>query len=416
MEDASLLPDLPTTPEARAEYIKAAQQARSFKALSALFQAELQASPTFQRAMKPYFAGGHVHFAAFYANAKTVAYLKGPLALQRQEERFLEYREAAAEHLWEIQQKKLFDLQCQWRAEQVTLPGIRHAHEFEQWGTYLKECPWLPPITAEEVAVYEAYLRSGRYEPERNWAWQGYDNYRRAAGLSSDEEDADEEEADEEEAAAESARRALPAWYVFHNAYTGAGALLALPDIRGAKEQRYLDLTNADKEEKLAAQCAAGNFADSLPWPPFSLNIHNIGPYFDQFEPTADLPRLHRWRTAASAYDAHKWGVVSDATHWMDRALKEAAEPWPIAANADWRVAVAETGIRYWAHQLAEVIGGVWREQEQNRALGLPVTPPKQYGARPPFAEIDWAEEESYYPKFILRGRELAGELRDFNF
>ncbi len=413
MENDPLLPDLPTTPEARAAYIKTAQQAHDFKALSTLFQAELVALPAFQRAMEPYFAGGHAHFAGFYASAKTVAYLKGPLALQRQEARFLEYREAAAQHLWEIQQKKLFDLQCQWRAEQVTLPGLRHAHEFEQWGEYLEYCPWLPPITADEVAIYEAYLRSGRYEPERNWAWQAYDDYRRAAGLLPDESADEDEEGDEE---ATSSRRALPAWYVFHNEYTGAGALLALPDVRGAKERRYLDLTNADKEEKLAAQRAAGNFAASLPWPPFKLNIQTIGPYFDQFEPAADLPRLHRWRTAAADHDAHTWGVLNDATYWIERALSEAVEPWPIAAHADWRVAVVEAGIRYWAHQLAGVIGDVWREQEQNRALGLPVTPPKQYGTRRPFADLDWAEEETYYPKFILRGRELAGEPRDFNF
>ena len=72
--------------------------------------------------------------------------------------------------------------------------------------------------------------------------------------------------------------------------------------------------------------------------------------------------------------------------------------------------------MRAWGHQLAEVLTAVWQEEEQNRALGLPLTGPKKYGDRPPFAELNWAEEETYHPKFILRGRELAGEPRDFSF
>ena len=72
--------------------------------------------------------------------------------------------------------------------------------------------------------------------------------------------------------------------------------------------------------------------------------------------------------------------------------------------------------MRAWGHQLADMLAEAWHEQEQNRGLGLPVTGPKLYGKRPPFAELDLAREESYQPKFILRGRKLAGEPRDFNF
>ena len=51
-----------------------------------------------------------------------------------------------------------------------------------------------------------------------------------------------------------------------------------------------------------------------------------------------------------------------------------------------------------------------------HRAWGLSVTGPRVYDDRRPFVELDWAEEETYQPKFIVRGRELAGEPRDFNF
>ena len=329
----------------------------------------------------------------------------------------MEIREAAAHHLWDIQQKKLFDLQCRWRAEQITLPGVRHTQEFRQWEKYIEYCPWLPPITADEVALYQAYLRSDAYEPSRNWRWQDYDTFRRTAESDGDgdEDDRDEDDGDGYEAAERGAYSVLPAWYRYHDAATGASSLLALPDVRGEKEAYYIGLTEADKAEKLAAQRARGDLAASLPWHPF-IGQQDFTPYFRQFEDPAELPRLLRWYEADRADYRRRNGYLFEAIHWMERALLHQASPWPIAAHADWRVALLAAGMRAWGHQLADVLPEVWQEEEQNRALGLSVTGPKLYGARPPFAELDWAEEETYQPKFILRGRELAGEPRDFNF
>ena len=408
---------LPGTPEERAAYIKEAQTKRDLSGLTRLFQAELLALPAFEEAMAPYFAQSRVHVARMYANTKAVAYVKGPLLLKRAGAQFVEIREAAAHDLWEIQQKKLFDLQCRWRAEQITLPGVRHTEEFRQWGKYIEYCPWLPSITADEVALYEAYLRSDAYEPNRNWSWQNYNAFRRTAEGSDEADDADDnDEADDGYKAAEhQAYRTLPAWYRYHDAATGASSLLALPNVRGEKEAYYIGITEADKAEKLAAQRARGDMAASLPWHPL-IGEMDCSPYFQQFEDPAELPRLLRWHEAERADNRRRNGYLYEATHWMERALENQTSPWPIAAHADWRLAVIAAGMRAWGHQLADVLTEVWQEQEQNRALGLSVTGPKVYGDRKPFEELDWTEEETYQPKFILRGRELAGEPRDFNF
>ena len=408
---------LPGTPEARATYIKEAQAKYDLTALSRLFEAELLALPAFAEAMEPYFAQSRPLLARTYANAKAAAFIKGPMLLKQQGAHFVEIREAAAQSLWDIQQKKLFDLQCRWRAEQITLPGVRHTQEFRQWEKYIEHCPWLPPITADEVALYQTYLRSDAYVPSRNWSWQAYDTFRRTAeGEGNDDDDDDDDKADDGFRAAERrAYRMLPAWYRYHDATTGASSLLALPDVRGEKEAYYINLTEADKTEKLAAQRARGDMAASLPWHPFIGN-NDFTPYFRQFEDPTELPRLLRWYEADRADYGRRNGYLFEATHWMERALESQSKPWPIAAHADWRMAVIAAGMQAWGHQLAEVLAEVWQEQEQNRALGLSVTGPKQYEERRPFAELDWAEEETYQPKFILRGRELAGEPRDFNF
>ncbi len=432
MKGTPLPPDapLPTTPDERSAYLKAAQENHDFAALARLFKVELLASPALARAMAPYFAGSHEHFAAFYANEKAAIYLKGPLVQQETERIFLDHRQLAAEHLWEIQQKKLFDLQCRWRAGQIELPGCRHTHEFKQWGEYVDHCPWLTPVSAADVALYGAYLRSGTYEPERVPRWQNYTAFRRAAeGLTPDDDHEHDPEYDPEyddEAGGESGnapanvprrrRRPLPAWYVFHSAHTDTADLLRLPDLRTEKEQRYLHLTEAYNAEKDAERRAAGEAVDERPWHPMVVNAHTIGPYFELFEPAADLPRLRRWREAVAADDAHRHGALEEMRYWLETTLIHAPGTWPIAANSDWRLAIIEAGIARQAYQLARLVEEVWAEEQQNRALGLPVVPPAHYGVRAPFEEIDWAEEESYYPKFILRGRELAGEPRDFNF
>ncbi|MCB2408209.1 hypothetical protein [Hymenobacter lucidus] len=409
-------PELPTTPEARAAYIKAAQTKPDLDALGRLFAAELRAHPALKEAMAPYLAQSESFVVSLYASAKAAAFIKGPFLLKHAGSRFVEIREAAAHDLWEIQQKKLFDLQCRWRAEQITLPGVRHTEEFRQWEKYIDHCPWLPPVTADEVALYESYLRSDHYVPNHNCAWQNYRQFRRTAE-GGDHATADEEDGDDGyEAATKQAYRALPAWYQYHNEATGENLLLTLPDVRGEKEAYYIGLTEADKEAKLAAQRARGDMAASLPWHPLFLHRDDLTPYFRQFEDAADLPRLLRWYEASRQDERRRHGYLFEATLWIEKALEHQAHPWPIAAHADWRQAVVAAGMRAWGHQLAEVLTDVWQEEEQNRALGLPLTGPKTYGKRPPFAEVNWAEEETYQPKFILRGRELAGEPRDFSF
>jgi len=415
MEDLppSTDPALPVTPEARAAYLKEAQTKHDLAALTRLFEAELLAHPAFEEAMAPYFAQSRPHMARMYAQAKASAYLKGPFLLKQAGARFVEIREAAAHDLWEIQQKKLFDLQCRWRAGLLSLPGVRHTQDFRQWEKYVEYCPWLPPIMADEVALYEAYLRSDRYVPGRNWSWQNYDTFRNTAESGGDDDAGDD---DGYSAAEHRAYHSLPAWYEYHNAATGTNYLLTLPDVRGEREAYYIGLAEADKAEKLAAQRALGDMAASLPWHPLIGHHSDYTAYFQQFEDPAELPRLLRWYEADCDDSRRRHGYLFEATSWMERALEPQASPWPIAAHADWRLAVIEAGMRAWGHQLADVLTEVWQEQEQNRALGLPVTGPRVYGDRPPFAALDWTEEESYQPKFILRGRELAGEPRDFNF
>ncbi|MBC7447621.1 MAG: hypothetical protein H7330_06130, partial [Hymenobacteraceae bacterium] len=72
----------------------------------------------------------------------------------------------------------------------------------------------------------------------------------------------------------------------------------------------------------------------------------------------------------------------------------------------------AEAGFDNWRTPVADALHEVWQEQEQNRALGLPVE--QREGSRTKFEKLDW--DNDWYIQGVLRGRELAGEPRDLNF
>lgn len=385
--------ELPATPEARAEFIKNAVKANDRDRLQALFAAELQAVPAFQADMAAYRPQGVDQFVDTYTEIKAKIYLEGPAALQGQADTFLKFREAAAKRLWHIQQKKLFDLQCQWRAGQIDLPGVRVSWDFQTWEHYLDYCPFLPPLTADEVARYEAYLRSDYFDyNENSGLWQSYRDFK----LSEDPDRRAESHND------------LPAWYAYHNVVTGAGALLSLPDVRGEWEERYLRLYRAERDAKRAATQSE---AEKLPWPPECYGLGAIAPFLDLYEAAAELPRLHRWREAIRQKKALKSVELEQTEYWYYCILPEAGA-WPIKAHPDWRVALRQAGIDYWRTHVADALHEVWQEQEQNRALGLPVLQSER--GRTPFEELDW--DDDWYIQAVLRGRELAGEPRTLDF
>ncbi|WP_046247465.1 hypothetical protein [Hymenobacter terrenus] len=114
--------------------------------------------------------------------------------------------------------------------------------------------------------------------------------------------------------------------------------------MRGEKEAYYIGLTEADKAEKLTVQRARGELAASLPWHPLISRHNDYTAYFQQFEDPAELPRLLRWYQAERADARRRHGYLFEATSWLERALEQQAAPWPIAAHADWRLAVIEAG------------------------------------------------------------------------
>ncbi|MBC7448604.1 MAG: hypothetical protein H7330_11150, partial [Hymenobacteraceae bacterium] len=242
--------------------------------------ARLEGDPAVQEWLAQFQDGDS--FLTYYAERRADYLTYGP-DWQRHFERQARADAAAGlDRLWQIQQRKLFRAQCQWRAEELMLPAkwVEVSRDFDIWGERIHECPFLDPITPEEVEQYAAYLHSDECEDTDPdvmpvLIWQFYAKYRiwREA----------EERGDDPVEAVLGPKPAdvpdflhygtlsvwrYPEWYIWADDHLPEPNWLYLPDRRGAKEAYYEQLASqqADQAPKPAMDRVAT--APQAPPPP----------------------------------------------------------------------------------------------------------------------------------------------------
>jgi hypothetical protein len=294
------------------------------------------------------------------------------------EEREQEWLEKAHECLEQIQQKKLFDLQCQWRAELITVPGVVISEEFDYWGQNIMNCPFLGPITKKELACYKRFLQTREQDEEFYDSWQNYDDMKEAYLSQQPNE-----------------YNPMPDWYEFHNAETGNGSLLLLPNLRGDKETLY---RSAYFDEQRKAQNQAYNEEDQKPYLiPSEDHYSTIAEPFDQ--EMAQLLRMEdTYEDLAGSWRNEKTSeIISD--------LCEIGK-WPIAASHDWIQALEKCHASFKSHMLLQFIDTAYAQYRMQCKMGLGFSG----GTTPEMSYIGLIKEQ------ILKGRALLGEPQNFDY
>src|SRR5438045_2809039 len=105
---------------------------------------------------------------------------------------------------------------------------------------HILNCPFLDPVSEEDVAIYMQYLQSNNFcnNPFMYRQWQDYEQLKEA--YTTDNSDF-----------------AVPDWYEFHNGRTGHGTYMLLPDIRGEKEEHYMKIWREQRPSRLEAKQGA---------------------------------------------------------------------------------------------------------------------------------------------------------------
>lgn len=356
------------------------------KALAALkvkFEKELRTETRYQQYFKGFNDASIESFIKTYAASKAIWHLYSASYVKNMEEREMRWINEASEHLKVIQQKKMFDAQCLWRAEKVTFDEIEILYDFMCWESNVLNCPFIDPIDENDIELYQAYLMQTNTDPEMDLgeSWQDYSEIKEAYNTNNE-------------------NRNFPEWYDFYNGRKGTGAYMLLPDIRGEKEQKYEDLAlqkSAEENKQRNEEWEANR--DKRPF---------INAYEDEtlefFIKTFEDKDTQLFYKAYSS-ELQDDGGENDVSGLIS-FLSEATEPIPIESHHDWREAIRKAADLYHAKKIAEFMPAAFEKYQLHQSLGI---------AHPEGKHFYQDVRNTYYNR-ILEGRELAGEPRDFNF
>lgn len=358
-------------------------------------EAEILADARLHERLASYHPLHHESFLKSYARVLSDLHDYGERHEQKLEYLLRQHDSAAYKYLWMIQHQKLFDLECQWRAELVEVPGARLTADFEDWHDNIEACQVIPGITPDELALLEAFVGQleipDELEPgnpaENFWLQRRYPHMR----PNLDDPDDDNEEP-------------LTAWTEFWDLHRGTGYLRMLPDLRGDREFRY---ERAVRDEQRRARPAA---APSDPRP----HVPTWGEEYDDI--VRDLLRRYEPPTCLRRFEARKQLEAFDASEDRNdlplalERLKNAGVQIPIEGHADWRQAIIRAADRHYLGQLQAALPHVYDHYSQRQALNIGHAQANESAYRHERSHFQWQEE------LIREGRRLLGEPDDIDF
>ena len=348
---------------------------------------DLNTNPKYTKFFEKYNRNSVQRFKENYAIAKSYVISNEGRALEEEEDRLLKYQLMAEEYIWHIQQRKLFDLQIKWRAEQIELEGVEAIADFEEWSENIEKCPFLTPISQEEFDLYISFVESSKMEDiQTNYLtkWQEYEDFK--AQYDDIESDLYVYE--------------IPGWYEYYENKTGLGALYMLKDIRGEKEGVYMKIYR----ENVYRQFEEKNKDKPKPEPDERPNIL----YYDK-EVIQEFLSLFETGNFIHNWEAYHRSLESDNND-LDYAiytLSTATENCEIEYNYNWRAGIIYTANEYDRKMLLAAMPKAYNDYlfRINSGLGFD----SHFEKRRPF-------KAALVKEAILGGREMNGEPRDFNF
>ncbi len=330
---------------------------------------DLETNPRYQEFFGAYEPNSVKNFIDEYSWRKVFYLEHGERCIRSEEDDLLRFVAEGAMHLWNIQRKKLFNLECLWRAEKIELAGVEQTWDFRYWEHHLERCPFLPPITDEELEAYTDFVLSGQLEDEDMMSWESLRFL-----LNTDKEDGPE----------------YPEWYAFYDARFDTPSLFDLPDIRGEKEAFYRRLSYEKEQEKRNEMDKAA--------PP---NDDAIEAFIRRFEDK----KLLRYFQAVVRYNMrHEDEEVESAIEMLECS----EEPVPMEASGSWRDGLIKAADNYHRKKLSEGVRTAYREYLIRLESGVYI----EDNEKDDFMNAirKGVKEE------IIRGRILNGEPPDLNF
>ncbi len=351
---------------------------------------EINKNPKYQEEFEKYNPYSLDSFKSRYAAAKANISIYGNNYIRNEERIAMLYRAEAEERFWDIQQKKLFDLQCRWRAEEIKIPEIVISEEFHYWEEHISICPFIPNITQQELDLYMEFISSFPYDEKIEWVgnWQDYDEFKMHLTKDANAEWDSEE---------------YSLWYKFHDSRTGQNLFQTLPDIRGKKENFYLDIIRERrrKEREEHEKNSPANNTDKRP---------DLNSYYEDYE------KFIKRFEDVKLLDLHK---ANDRREGMDedRGLNNAIETLQTADetveadyNENWRQGIIDAANGYRRKRILQELPKTYKDYKFRLSLNLLPEDTSKISRDHKAAMVKLLKKE------ILEARKINGESEDFNF
>ncbi len=354
---------------------------------------DLKSNPAYQEFFAQFNPNSVDSFIKNYARRKAFYLTRGQEYINQEEQTAFRYKLIAEEALWAIQQKKLFNLQCQWRAEQIRLKGVEHSSQFQLLAANIQHCPYITPVSRAEMELYVRFLRSGQASLVMSYDnWQDFEAFKaeyQAGSIPSIDDCSDEH---------------MPAWYRFYDEYMSTAALLDLPDVRGEKENRYRSIARQKQLEQLKRNTKPKT-VDSRPY----ISIYDTD-LVESFVKRFEDRKILKYCKAVEQFQQ----LLDDHLE-LDEAidiLRNAGRNIRIQANDDWKAAIIEAANQYELEQVANILPAVHQEYVFRVENGINF----------PQSLIDKKREEYAFQlcetarQQIMEGRRILGEPENLRF
>lgn len=384
---------------------------------------ELTNNVKYKEFFEQYHPGSVSEFIKEYANQKAQWARFGGMYIKLEEDRAVQFREDAEQYLWLVNQKKLFNIQCLWRAGKIELDGVESIYEFTwHWEMDTKRCPFLPPITHEEFDVLKKAIVSENgfgmgptykgddFFAQMSFKWQGYDEFKKYYNAHGESP--------------------FPDWYNFYDMYMGTGNLFLLEDLRGPKEIRYMMIGHdyiypeqkflenhpevelpfevlADKAKQTPVQVPAP--AAPIESRPFLQNNDDtVLEFMNRFDEAEELIDYAGYCIDAlrESYEEHYdiEGIVDFLLH--------AEDVIPMKASWNWEEGLHDAMYEYKHKKELEVLDDVFEDYLMRKENNIPLDLNNEYLT---YAEMGKGFAVNWKAK-VLAGRKVCGEPEDFNF
>jgi hypothetical protein len=356
------------------------------KKLEEQYLEELKANQQVREFLKEYKESSVEDFLKRYAERKARDVHWGKKLKDYRDRKASQFYDDATEWFWAIQQKKLFNLQCQWRANQISLNEVEISADFDVWEQDIERCSFVEPVTEDEVDLLLEFADTVNEanDFDEGSGWQNYDTYKYE--LENDDD-----------------ALSYPDWYDFYDMRRGTGAFLSLPDIRGKQENFYRRLF-LDEHKRIEKE--NGTYKEYVP----TASVPFV-PYGNDFLITF-IKRFEK----PEIQDYMFYYIKNEETEYLDERyeeavmiLDEAEEDVPIEYHDNWKKGVIAAAKRYRIEEIKKCIPQVFRDYQFRNSTGIQ-HPPTRDG-------------ENYRRNYtrtlkdqIIQGRILNGEPGDLNF